>query len=114
MVQETARCTGEINSTAQTRMSRTCRSRLICTASRSTCATMTPASNVSDLCREGIAIMGENYQPSEFCRRSCGPCSQSLLAGGSNGHRVKSLRGNLDFGCYCRPPSGGHCRLEHM
>src|ERR1700675_3740085 len=53
---------GEINSTAQTRISRTSRSRLICTASSNTCATITPASNVRDLCLEGIAII-ESLSP---------------------------------------------------
>src|SRR6266853_571984 len=57
MVQELTRCTGEISSTAQTRINRTCRSRLICAASSKTCATTTAASSVKDLCREGIAII---------------------------------------------------------
>src|SRR5579864_8228612 len=66
IVQEPIRCRGEISSTAHTRISRTCRSRLICTASSSTCVTTTVASSVRDLCREGIAIIGEDCQLSRF------------------------------------------------
>jgi hypothetical protein len=39
---------------------------LICAASSSTCATTTPASNVRDLCREGIAIIGKERQLSKI------------------------------------------------
>src|SRR5216684_5212693 len=43
--------------TVQTRINRPCESRLICTASKTTCSRMTPASSTSDLCREGMATM---------------------------------------------------------
>src|ERR1019366_413939 len=56
------RCSWEISSTAHTRISLTWPSRLICTASSRSCAITTPARSVRDLCREGIATMGENEQ----------------------------------------------------
>src|SRR5580692_9534824 len=49
-----ARSNGVTAPTVHTRISRPCESRWICTASSSTCSTITPASRNSDLWREGI------------------------------------------------------------
>src|ERR1700720_3533804 len=49
-----ARWNGETAPTVHTRSSRPCESRLICTASSTTCRKITPASSTSDLCREGM------------------------------------------------------------
>src|ERR1700676_578022 len=49
-----ARSNGETAPTVHTRSSRPCESRLICTASSTTCSKITPASSTSDLCREGM------------------------------------------------------------
>src|ERR1700746_3429947 len=49
-----ARSNGDTAPTVQTRSNRPCESRLICTASNTTCRIITPASSTSDLCREGI------------------------------------------------------------
>src|SRR5271168_1103245 len=49
-----ARSNGVTAPTVHTRIRRPCESRWICTASSSTCSTITPASRNSDLWREGI------------------------------------------------------------
>src|ERR1700730_14242515 len=49
-----ARWNGETAPTVHTRSSRPWESRLICTASRTTCSRITPVRSISDLCREGM------------------------------------------------------------
>src|SRR5229473_5918578 len=52
-----ARSKGETAPTVHTRSKRPCESRLICTASSTTCNKITPASSTTDLCREGMPAM---------------------------------------------------------
>src|SRR5580693_4846365 len=62
-----ARSNGDTAPTVQTRISRPCESRLICTASSSTCRSTTPPRRNSDLCREGIPTMESSSTGSTLC-----------------------------------------------
>src|SRR5579862_3652791 len=83
-VHAAARPRGAMSSTAQTRIKRTCCSRLICTARSRSCAPKAKASNVSDRWREGIANMTQLHHP-----RRAGGTSETRLVDGHQPQQVE-------------------------
>src|SRR5260370_38251663 len=69
-------------------MRRPSESRLICTASMSTCNTMTPVSRTSDLWREGMATIGRYSLSPQIT----GPAHRSHCVAGAHAGRADQAR----------------------